>query len=132
MDTLDNVDFTFVWPVGTIGPEGWPSAAPNGHVDGIKDDETTVEDVAVVETDRLAVTRDGRGCLDAQDGIAGAVDLDELVVPSIFLVLVVDGAVSGIGEGPEVPTVKEAIALLEDWRRLNSARGRRHGRDSHL
>jgi hypothetical protein len=137
VDTLHNVNFTFVWPVGAVGPEGGPSAAPDGHVDGIKDEETTIEDVAVVETDRFTIARDGRGGLDAHDGIAGAVDLDELVVPSTVLVLVVDGAVGGIRGGPEVPAVEEGTALLEDWRRLNSvglAPGgwNRHGRHSHL
>lgn len=88
-------------------------------MDGIKDDESTVEDEVVVETDRFTIARDCRGGLDAHDGIAGAVDLDDLVVPSTVLVLVVDDAVSGIGGGPEVPTVEEGLALLEDWRRLN-------------
>jgi hypothetical protein len=96
--TLDNVDFTHVRPVGAVGPEGRPSGAPYGHVDGIKDEDTTIEDVAVVEADRLAIARDGWGGVDAQDGISGAVNLNELAVPSIVLVLVVDDTVGRIGE----------------------------------
>lgn len=100
-------------------------------MDGIKDDESTVEDEVVVETDRFPISRDCRGGLDAHDGIAGAVDLDKLVVPSTVLVLVVDGAVSGIRKGPEVPTVEEGLALLEDWRRLNLSRMVRLARLNH-
>jgi hypothetical protein len=97
VDPLNNVDFTLVRPVGAVAPEGGPSATPDRHVDGIKDEETTIEDVVVVETDRLTIARDGWGGLDAQDGIAGAVDLDELVAPGTILVLEVNGAVGRIG-----------------------------------
>ena len=131
VNTFQNVDFTFVRPVGAVGPEGGPSAAPDRHVDGIKDEETTVEDVAVVETDRFTIARDGWRSVDAQDGITGTVDLDKLVAQSIILVLVVDGTVGGIGEGPEVPAVEEGAAFLEDRRRLNCC-PTRHGRHSHL
>lgn len=121
VNTFDNVNFTLIRPVGAVGPEGRPGATPDGHVDRVEDEETTVEDVVVVETDRLAIARDSRGSFDTQDGIAGTVDLDELVVPSTILVLVVDHAVGGIGEGPEVPAVEEGTAFLEEWRGLNSA-----------
>ena len=114
VNAFDNVDLTFVRPVGAVGPEGGPSAAPDGHVDGIKDEETTVEDVAVVETDRLTIGRDIWGGLNAQNGIASAVNLDELVVQCTILVLVVDGAMGGVGEGPEVPAIEEGAAFLED------------------
>ena len=103
-------------------------------MDGIKDEETAIEDVAAVETDRFTVARNGWGGLDAHDDIAGAVNLDELVVPGGILVLVVYGAMGGIGEGPEVPAVEEGIALLEDRRRFKlgrlaeSAWKRRHSR----
>ncbi len=137
VNTFENVNFTFVGPVGAVGPKRGPSATPNGHVDRVKDEETTVEDVVVVETDRLAVARDIRGSFDAHDGIPGAVNLDELVVPSTSRVLVVDGAVGGIGGGPEIPAIEKGIAFLKDWRRLNSVWTRlgypnRHGRHSHL
>ena len=121
VNTFEDVNFTFFRPVGAVGPKRGPSAASDGHVDRVKDEETTVEDVAVVETDRLAIARDIRGSLDAHDGITGAVNLDELVAPSTSRVLVVDGAVGGIGGGPEVPAVEKGIAFLKDWRRLNSA-----------
>jgi hypothetical protein len=121
VNTFQNVDFTFVRPVGSVGPEGGPSAAPDGHMDGIKDEETTVEDVAVMETDRFTISRDSWSSVDAQDGITGAVNLDKLVAPSTILVLVVDSAVGGIGKGPEVPAVEEGTAFLEDRRMLNSA-----------
>lgn len=137
MDTFYNVDFTFVRPVGAVGPEGGPRAAPDGHVDGIKDEEATVEDVAAVETDRFTISRDSWSGLDAHDDITSAVNLNELVAPSTILVLVVDDAVSGIGGGPEVPAVEEGAAFLEDRRGSNSAWTRlgcpnRHGRHSHL
>jgi len=133
VDTFQDVDFTLVWPVGAVGPEGRPSAAPDRHVDGIKDEETTVEDVTAVETDRLPIARDSWGGLDAHNDIAGAVDLDELVGQSTILILVVNGAVGGIGGGPEVPAVEEGIALLEGcWSRHGPARRDRHGRHSHL
>ena len=115
VNTFENVNFTLVWPVGAVGPEGGPSAASDGHMDRVEDKETTIEDVVVVKTDRLAVARDSRGSFDAQDGITGAVNLDELVVPSTILVLVVDHAMSGIRGGPEVPAVEKGTAFLEDW-----------------
>ena len=96
VNTFENVNFTFLGPVGAVGPPRRPSAAPDGHVDRVKDKEATVEDVVVVETDGLAIARDIRGGLDAHDGITGAINLDELVAPSASRVLVVDGAVGGI------------------------------------
>lgn len=57
-------------------------ATTSGHVNGIKDDETSVEGVLGVEADGLSTGRDGGGLVDGHDGVSVVLDVNEALVPS--------------------------------------------------
>lgn len=84
VDSLENVDLSSLRPVGTVGPERRPRPAARRHVNGVEDDETSVEDVLGVKSNGLSTSNavsDLGGLVDGDDGVSLRVDSDETLGP---------------------------------------------------
>lgn len=65
----------------TVGPPSGPDSTTPGHVVRVHEDETSVENVGRVQSNGLSTAGDSLGLVDGHDGVAGAVDRDEALVP---------------------------------------------------
>lgn len=112
VDAFYNVDFTTNGPVVTVRPPSGPSSAASRNVISIHDDNAVdIELVLVVNTDGLAVS-DIVVSIDAHDRSV-SFKANESLLPSSIDILKVDIAVGRISEGPKVPSVKEASAIVD-------------------
>lgn len=107
VDSLEDIDFTAVRPVGSVGPPGRPSSTPSGHVHSVKQDHPPRVNEVSVQPHGFTTTRDVLGLVNGHDGVALAVDGDETLVPSSTGIDIVDGSVGRIRITPEVEVVKE-------------------------
>ena len=97
VDTLDNIDFATVGPVGTSHPEGWPDAAGcAGHVLEVKGYQTMGVLLFACDADGVSATARGYIRVVGSNGYDAIVDANEARVLGRALVYVVHVAMGGV------------------------------------
>jgi hypothetical protein len=101
VDTLDDVDFAVVRPVGAIGPEGRPRAtSAAGHVLQVEDKQTGLVRLLALDAHGItarAVRAEGGGPVNAHVDVAVGENVDEASALGGCLIDVVHKAVGRIG-----------------------------------
>jgi len=112
VDTLQDIDFTTIRPVGAVLPPRRPRSTSSRHVPCVKQDKTTLEHFLSVQTNRFSSPAAGvLGRIRFHHRVAFTVGRYKTLIPRLTGVLVIDSPVGRVIVIPEVEIVKEGVSL---------------------